>query len=131
MMDFLDRIGRPLTRMAVMVLMLAVTWVFVRLGNAFVNAMDIALDRWARGEPVDWAGIAAPLGGLAALLGVVLPFIISLYRDRRMERVEQIRVGGSVAPPFPSPAPSAPSSPTSPPDPSFPGGGLVNNQAIE
>lgn len=131
MMDFLDRIGRPLTRLAVMVLMLAVTWVFLRLGNAFVNAMDVALDRWARGEPVDWTGIAAPLGGLAALLGVVLPFIISLYRDRRLETVERIRVGQS-APPFPLPAPSAPSSPTSPPqEPTHSDGGLVNNQAIQ
>jgi hypothetical protein len=108
-MDFLDRIGRPLTRLAVMVLVLAVTWVFVRLGAA----MAAGFDRWSAGEGVDLNGLGAALGGAAALLGVLMPFIVSLFRDRRIERVEQIRAGGSAAPPFPS---SAPSPPPSPPD---------------
>ena len=127
-MDFLDRIGRPLTRLAVMVLVLAITWVFIRLGAA----MAAGFDRWASGEGVDLNGLGAALGGAAALLGVLMPFIVSLFRDRRIERVEQIRAGGSAAPPFPSPAPSAPSSPTSPPqEPTHSDGGLVNNQAIQ
>ena len=111
-MDFLDRIGRPLTRLAVMVLVLAITWVFIRLGAA----MAAGFDRWASGEGVDLNGLGAALGGAAALLGVLMPFIVSLFRDRRIERVEQIRAGGSAAPPFPSPAPSAASAPYSPPD---------------
>jgi hypothetical protein len=108
-MDFLDRIGRPLTRLAVMVLVLAVTWVFIRLGAA----MAAGFDRWSAGEGVDLNGLGAALGGAAALLGVLMPFIVSLFRDRRMERVEQIRAGQTPAPPF-GPAPSAPYSP--PPD---------------
>lgn len=123
MMDFLDRIGRPLTRLAVLFLVLAVTWIFFRLGVA----MATGFDRWAQGEGVDLNGLGAALGGAAALLGVLMPFIVSLFRDRRIERVEQIRAG-QRADPFPSPAPSAP---PSPPDPSFQDGGLVNNQAIE
>ena len=106
-MDFLDRIGRPLTRHAVMVLVLAVTWVFVRLGAA----MAAGFDRWSQGGGVDLNGLGAALGGGAALLGVLMPFIVSLFRDRRIERVEQIRAGGSAAPPFPSSPPSAPSLP--------------------
>ena len=34
MLEFLDRIGRPLTRLAVMVLVCAVVWFFVRFGDA-------------------------------------------------------------------------------------------------
>lgn len=111
MMDFLDRIGRPLTRLAVMVLVLAVTWVFIRLGAA----MAAGFDRWSQGEGVDLNGLGAALGGAAALLGVLMPFIVSLFRDRRIERVEQIRAGGSV-PANPSQAPPAPSPPSLPDD---------------
>lgn len=111
MMDFLDRIGRPLTRLAVMVLVLAVTWVFIRLGAA----MAAGFDRWSAGEGVDLNGLGAALGGAAALLGVLMPFIVSLFRDRRIERVEQIRAGGS-APANPSRAPLAPSQPSLPDD---------------
>jgi hypothetical protein len=110
-MDFLDRIGRPLTRLAVMVLVLAVTWVFIRLGAA----MAAGFDRWSAGEGVDLNGLGAALGGAAALLGVLMPFIVSLFRDRRIERVEQIRAGGS-APANPSQAPWAPSQPSLPDD---------------
>ena len=127
MMDFLDRIGRPLTRLAVMVLVLAITWVFIRLGAA----MAAGFDRWASGEGVDLNGLGAALGGAAALLGVLMPFIVSLFRDRRIERVEQIKAGGS-APANPSLAPSAPPSQPSPDqEPTHSDGGLVNNQAIQ
>ena len=110
-MDFLDRIGRPLTRLAVMVLVLAVTWDFVRLGVA----MAAGFDRWSQGGGVDLNGLGAALGGAAALLGVLMPFIVSLFRDRRIERVEQIRAGVPPAPPF-GQAPSAPSQPSLPAD---------------
>lgn len=95
---------------------------------AFIIPIVRAVNRWADGEAVDWMGFAA-------IMGIVCPFLIQLIvqgvqwmNQRHTERVEEIRVGGQVAPPFPSPAPSAP---PSPPDPSFPGGGLVNNQALE
>lgn len=111
MLRFLDAIGRPLTRLAVMALMLAVTWFFIRFGDA----MAAGLYRWANGDGVDLNGMAALLGGASALLGVIIPFIVSLFRDRRMERVEQIRAGVPPAPPF-GQAPSAPSQPSLPAD---------------
>lgn len=127
-MDFLDRIGRPLSRLASTFLMLGVTYFFF----VFANAAAAGLNRWARGEPVDMQGLAAVLTAASALLGILMVHIVSLFRDRRIERVEQIRAGGSAAPPFPSPAPSAPPSPPQQnPDPSFQDGGLVNNQAIQ
>lgn len=116
-MDFLDRIGRPLTRLAVMALMLAVTWILLRLGNAVANALEVALERWSRGEQVDWGGIAAPLTGIAAILTVMLPFIVSLYRDRRIERVEQIRAGAPPPPPLSPGPPLRPDYPDTWPNP--------------
>lgn len=103
MLGFLDAIGRPLSRLAVMALLVAVTLVFVRLGMA----VSAGFDRWARGEGVDLNGLGTALGGAAALLGVLMPFIVSLFRDRRIERVEQIRAGQQPGP-F-GRAPSAPS----------------------
>lgn len=103
MLDILDRIGRPLARLAVMLLMLAVTWFFIRFGDA----MSAGLYRWSRGEGVDLNGLAAVLAAAASVLGVIIPFIVSLFRDRRIERVEQIRAGAPTPPPF-----GAPPSPT-------------------
>ena len=105
MLDFLDRIGRPLTRLAVLALMVALTWFFIRYGDAIARG----LDRWGRGDGVDLNGLAAVLAAGASLLGVVMPFIVSLFRDRRIERVEQIRAGQTPAPPFGSGASDAPS----------------------
>lgn len=113
MIDWLDRIGRPLTRLAVMLLVVVVTWVFFALGVAMVQGFE----RWARGDGVDLNGLGAALGGGAAILGVLMPFIISLFRDRRIERVETIRAGAAPSVPFgPSGAPSAP--PPASPEPS-------------
>jgi hypothetical protein len=94
--QILDAIARPLTRLAVMLLVVAITWLFVRLGMAMSNGFD----RWAAGEGVDLNGLGAALGGAAALLGVLMPFIVSLFRDRRIERVEQIRAGQAPPGPF-------------------------------
>ena len=110
MLPFLDAVARPLTRLAVMLLVVAVTWLFVRLGMAMSNGFD----RWAAGEGVDLNGLGAALGGAAALLGVLMPFIVRLFRDRRIERVEQIRAGQSP-PPFGN-APQGGSLPPSAPD---------------
>lgn len=94
MLDFLDRIGRPLSRLAVMALLVAVTWFFIRFGDA----MSAGLYRWARGEGIDLNGLAAVLAAAASVLGVIMPFIVSLFRDRRLERVEQIRNGQPPGP---------------------------------
>lgn len=110
-MDFLDRIGRPLSRLSSTFLMLGVTYFFF----VFANAAAAGLNRWARGEPVDMHGLAAVLTAASALLGVLMVHIVSLFRDRRIERVEQIRAGGS-APANPSQAPWAPSQPSLPDD---------------
>jgi len=110
MIQILDAIARPLTRLAVMLLVVAITWLFVRLGVA----MTAGFDRWASGEGVDLNGLGTALGGAAALLGVLMPFIVSLFRDRRIERVEQIRAG-NAPPPFGS-APQGGSPPPSAPD---------------
>ena len=96
----------------------------------FVGAIAaaIAVGFWltaARGN-----GVPDMTGGLAVLLPAVATawgMVAQWMHTRSAERREEIRAG-SVAPPFPQPAPSAP---PSPPAPSFPGGGLVNNQAIE
>lgn len=101
MIDWLDRVGRPLTRLAVLTLVLVVTWVFFALGVAMVQGFE----RWARGDGVDLHGLGTAMGGGAAILGVLMPFIVSLFRDRRIERVEQIRAG------VPSQAPFGPSGP--------------------
>jgi hypothetical protein len=105
MLRILDAIARPLTRLATMALMVALVWFFVRFGDA----MSIGLYRWSMGEGVDLNGLAAVLAAGASMLGVVIPFIVSLFRDRRMERVEQIRAGAPPRAPFgrsgPEPAP--------------------------
>lgn len=96
MLPILDAIARPLTRLATMLLMVALVVFFVRFGDA----MSVGLYRWAMGEGVDLNGLAAVLAAGASMLGVVIPFIVSLFRDRRIERVEQIRAGQTPAPPF-------------------------------
>lgn len=111
---FLDRIGRPLQRLASLALMLTVVWFVLRFGNVTMDGME----RWARGDGVDMQGLAAVLTAVSLILGVVIVHIVALFRDRRIERVEEIRAGGG--PPAPSPfgpgraAPSAPPSPSSP-----------------
>lgn len=100
MLDFLDRIGRPLSRLAVMALMCAVTWFTIQLGAVVVSG----LERWARGETVDMQGLAAVLGAFAGLMGVLIVHIVSLFRDRRLERVEQIRAQAAPSAPFGQPS---------------------------
>lgn len=97
--SLIDRIGRPLTRLCTTVLMLVVTWFIIRLGNMTVDAAEVALTRWSHGEQVDWAGLATLVGAMVGLLSVMLPVIVSLFRDRRIERVEEIRAGGGAPQP--------------------------------
>ena len=114
MLRILDAIARPLTRLATMLLMVAIVVFFVRFGDA----MSVGLYRWANGEGVDLNGLAAVLAAGASMLGVVIPFIVSLFRDRRIERVEQIRAG-QVPPPFGPAASPPPATPPAPFDPGY------------
>lgn len=100
MLTFLDRIGRPLTRLAAMALVVALTVFVLRFGDA----LSAGLHRWARGEAIDLNGLAAVLGASAGLVGIVMPFIVSLFRDRRLERVEEIRAGTAPNGPFGQPS---------------------------
>lgn len=112
-------------------------WVLVGFASfAFLVLLAIpllrAVNRWADGEHVDWVGFAAVASIAAGAMGQLITQGMQWMQNRSAERREEIRAGGSAAPPFPSPAPSAPYSPPQQnPDPSFPEGGLVNNQAIE
>lgn len=96
------------------------SWVFVLGGIVFLGACGFhvqnAVARWAAGEHVDWQGMAAILGVMGTAAGSIIPIIISILRDRRIQRVEEIRAG---RPPEPSPFPDSPS------------GGLVNNEALQ
>lgn len=71
------------------------------------------------GQPVDWAGFAYIITAMGGAAGVLAGIFVPLLRDRRMQRVEEIRAGGSVTPPFPGSQPP------------HEGGGLVNNEALQ
>lgn len=113
-----ERLGAPIARP----LMLHSGWVFLAGGILFLmiggGFLLFAMYRsLVLGQEVDWQGFAymvtAMGGATAAILGVVIP----LLRDRRIQRVEEIRAG------------VPPQSPLAPSDAS-PTGGLVNNEAI-
>lgn len=96
MIEFLNRLGRPLLRL------FCVTWVAV-VGSA------VAYEYWSAvlsDRPVNDMS-----GGITNILLGLVPLAIDQF-TRSGERREEIRVG-QRAPPFPS---SAPSPPPSPPD---------------
>jgi len=106
--------ARPMT--------LHLIWVFVAGGIIFLaiggGLLLYGMYRsMVLGEPVDWQGFAFMVTAMGGAAGVMLPIFINLHRDRRMQRIEEIRAGQSGAP-FPdSPPPHA-------------DGGLVNNEAL-
>jgi hypothetical protein len=124
--DTLSRSARPIT--------LHMGWVFVLGGVIFMACASyhvlVAMDRWSHGLPVDWQGFAYIVGAMGAAAGTIVPIIMQLLRDRRIQRVEEIRAGRAPEPrPFdgaPLPAPSSETVQEEPPH----GGGLINNQAI-
>ena len=89
MLSFIDRIGRPMTRLAVMMITLSATWLIIRLGNITVDAIEIALGRWARGAWVgDWQfwfphviGFAAVAMGIPYVAKIAIPTFVSLRWD--------------------------------------------------
>jgi len=105
-------------------LMLHAGWLFLACAIVFLTAAgglflfgmyrDLVL-----GQPVNWSGFAVMVtamgGASASILGIVIP----LLRDRRIQRVEEIRAGVPPASPLPSPPEASPT------------GGLVNNEALQ
>lgn len=118
----LHRAPRPLILWSGAVLAiscLAMVWLLaVNLWPIF----QLALQRWAQGEHVDWGGFAVALGALGTFLSVAVTLILQVLSARSRERRDEIAFGAQPTPPFVSP-------PSSPP-PGAPEGGLVNNQAI-
>lgn len=94
-------------------------WVFILGGILFLGAIGyhvhIALMRWSNGEHVDLQGLAAIIGVMGTTAASIIPILISILRDRRIQRVEEIRAG---RPPDPGPFSDSPT------------GGLVNNEAL-
>lgn len=104
--DVLDKVGRPLQRLGSLALMCAVVYFALQFGDVSIDG----LRRWSRGERVDMQGYAVVLGAFASLLGVVILHIVALFRDRRIERVEEIRARGAPAA-TPAPTPASPTPP--------------------
>jgi hypothetical protein len=125
--ETLNRSARPIT--------LHMGWVFV-LGVVIFMAFAsyfllVAMDRWSRGEHVDWQGFSNILIAMGTAAAAIVPIVMSILRDRRIQKVEEIRAGRAPEPrPFDGAPLPAPSSETVQNDPTQSGGGLINNQAI-
>lgn len=85
------------------------SWVFIFGGVIFLGGCGffvlMAMDRWSRGEHVDWTGFAAIVGVMGTTAASIVPIIVSILRDRRIQRVEEIRAGVPPQPPFASSPP--------------------------
>lgn len=102
-------------------------WLLCGIGSVAIVVMVMipvlkALNRWADGEHIDWAGFAAVAAVLFPFIGQLVAQGVQWQRSRENERLEEIRSGQGVPPFYPTPSPS-------PPEPS-PTGGLVNNEAL-
>lgn len=126
----LDRIGRPLLRLAGVAFVVVMIWFAIRIMAAIVAAYDSAV---AEGRPVPDMS-----GGMAGILGVVastLPVLIPMVMDqltRHRERMDQ-QARGTAPGPFDSPPSSHPVIiPRVDGGPRVhEGGGLVNNDALD
>lgn len=84
------------------------SWVFILGGIVFLGACGFhvqhALQRWSNGEHVDLQGLAAIIGVMGTTAASIIPILISILRDRRIQRVEEIRAGrGPEQRPFSEP----------------------------
>lgn len=97
---------------------------FVAIGFAIITAFQRAAET---GAPVPdmSGGLAAVATGLAALLPALAQFW-QVFNQRHVERLDQQARGTAPDAPFAQPPPSTPP----PPEP-MPGGGLINNEAIQ
>lgn len=102
-------------------------WLLTGVGSVVIVVLVMipllrALNRWADGDPVDWAGFAAVGAVLFPFIGQLVAQGIQWQRSRENERLTEMTAGQSVPPFYPTPS-------TSSPEPS-PTGGLVNNDAL-
>ena len=128
--DLIDRLGRPLLRLCGVAFVVMLLVMVARIGNAVVTAFERAAET---GQPVPnmSGGMDGILSGLALAVPAIGAFIIDQI-TRHRERTRQIDRGEAPGR-NPSQPPSPPSAPaaTGPADQGLPGGGLVNNQAIQ
>ena len=95
--------------------MLHMSWLFIGGGILFlVIAGSLFLYGMYRsmvhGQPVDWQGFALIITAMGTTAAAIMPIIIGLLRDRRIQRVEEIRAG------VPPTSPLAPSDSSPPPE---------------
>lgn len=103
-----ERMAAPIARP----LMLHSGWIFMAggivflmiAGGIFLWAMYLSL---IEGADVPWTDFAVILTAMGGAAGTILGVIVPLLRDRRLQRIEEIRVGQS-GPPFASPPEGGP-----------------------
>lgn len=125
--DWIAMLGGALIRIAGGLLVLMIVGIIGVLLLDFSAGMRIAINRWAHGGGVDWAGFALLLGAIGTLVVSVAPFVITSSRDRRLRDIAHTTTSGGVQPTHPTQPPSAPSAPSAELSPS---GGLVNEEAL-
>lgn len=86
--------------------MLHLTWIFILGGILFLTAAGGFLlfgmyRSLVLSQPVDWQGFGYVITAMGGAAGIILPIFLNLLRDRRIQRVEEIRAGGPAVP-FPS-----------------------------
>ena len=111
MMEFLDRIGRPLLRLVGVAFACVVVWFFIRIMSAIVYAFDKAAET-GQSVPDMSGGMSGIISAMAVAIPAVGAFIVDQF-TRHRERMDQQARGTAPNRPFP---PSAPSAPPSPPD---------------
>lgn len=111
-------------------------WLYVALGVgsltfAVLAAIPIlrAINHWADGHALDWVGFAAIVSAVGGAIAQLMAQGAQWQHNRSRERLDQQARGippSGVPFPQPPPVPAPPAVIDQPP-----GGGLVNNQAIE
>lgn len=94
-------------------------WLLCGVGSVLIVAMVMipllrALNRWADGEAVDWAGFAAVGAVLFPFIGQLVAQGIQWQRSRENERVATISATGVAPVPFDPSPPSIGPSPDGP-----------------
>jgi hypothetical protein len=104
-----ERLAAPIARP----LMLHMGWVFI-LGGILFLALAGGLFLYGmyrsmvQSQPVDWQGFALIITAMGGAAATIAGIIIPLLRDRRMQRIEEIRASGQSASPFPDSPPPPP-----------------------
>lgn len=85
-----------------------------------------AVNRWADGEPVDWQGFAFIITAAGGAATTILGPLAQYLQNRSRERRDEIAFGGGAPRPPTNPLPPSGQQPDD-----IPGGGLVNNEALQ